>query len=423
MSMRIVVYPHAMELGGSQLNAVQLAGAVRDRGHEVVVVSEPGPLVDLVRELDLEHVPIPLRRRRPSPAIVRMLSDLVVERSIDVVHGYEWPPAVEAFYGPGLRDQAAVVATVMSMSVVPFFPRSIPLLVGTEQIRARALADGHRRVTLLEPPVDTVADDPELLRDNDFRATHGLSPDAPLVVVVCRLVPDLKRESLLAACDAIGELAAAGSPVQLAVVGDGPIRAEVEARAAKANAAAGRRAVVLTGQLDDPRPAYAAADVVLGMGGSALRALAFAKPLVVLGEQGFSELLTPESLPVFLDQGWFGLGPGSLGSGVPALRAAVERVVADPELRSRLGTFGRQLVLDRYSLSRAARTQEDEYVEAVRQRGSTGGVKRDAVRSGAGILGYKVHRKISRLRGRVAVDDANARPVRTPSASERQTTR
>ena len=43
--MKVLVYPHSMEVGGSQLNAVQVAGAVRDRGHEVIVISEPGPLV------------------------------------------------------------------------------------------------------------------------------------------------------------------------------------------------------------------------------------------------------------------------------------------------------------------------------------------------------------------------------------------
>src|ERR1700744_2010878 len=101
--MRIIVYPHAMEIGGSQLNAVQLAGAVRDRGHEVIVVAEPGPLVDVVRDLDLEHIPIPERRRRPSAEVAGLLTKRVEQRSVDIVHGYEWPPAVEAFYGPRLR--------------------------------------------------------------------------------------------------------------------------------------------------------------------------------------------------------------------------------------------------------------------------------------------------------------------------------
>ena len=63
--MKVLVYPHSMEIGGSQLNAVQVAGAIRDRGHEVIVVSEPGPLVTRVRAMGLEHIEIPPHRMRP----------------------------------------------------------------------------------------------------------------------------------------------------------------------------------------------------------------------------------------------------------------------------------------------------------------------------------------------------------------------
>jgi hypothetical protein len=62
--MRILVYPHAMEIGGAQLNAIHLAAAVRDLGHDVTVLSEPGPLVPQVAELGLAHVEVPLDRRK-----------------------------------------------------------------------------------------------------------------------------------------------------------------------------------------------------------------------------------------------------------------------------------------------------------------------------------------------------------------------
>lgn len=397
--MRVVVYPHAMELGGSQMNAIQLAAAVRDRGHEVVVVSEPGELVALVHDYGLEHVEIPLERSRPSRRVVGVLDRVVKDRGIDVVHGYEWPPAFEALYGPGLRGAAAPIATVMSMSVVPFFPRTIPLIVGTEEIRAEAVAAGHHRVTLLEPPVDTDADHPSV-SGAEFRKQYDLN-DGVLIVMVTRLVPDLKRPGLLAACDAVAEL----DGVQLAIVGDGPSRDEIAERAAAANARAGRRAVVMTGALSDPRPAYAAADISIGMGGSALRALSYGKPLVVVGEDGFSELLTRESLPRFLSAGWFGIG----GGGVPALREALRKVAESPQLRAELGEFGRQLVVDRFSLRRAAELQEREYEAAMGFRTGGGARALDVVRSASGLLSYKVKRKISRLRGRLVVDDANAR--------------
>ncbi|HVV19469.1 MAG TPA: glycosyltransferase family 4 protein [Pseudonocardiaceae bacterium] len=416
--MRIIVYPHAMEIGGSQLNAIQLAGAVRDRGHEVIVVAEPGPLVDMVRELGLEHVPIPERRPRPSPAVAGLLTRLVRERSVDVVHGYEWPPAVEAFYGPRLRLGTPVLATIMSSSIVPFFPKPIPLLVGTEQLQYSAREAGYPRVNLMEPPVDTDRDAPGVCGGStasDFRARYAPDPTLPLAVMVCRLVPDLKRESLLTACAAVETLAASGTPVRLVIVGDGPIRDEVAARAARTNESAGRELVVLTGEIADPRPAYDAADVVLGMGGSALRALSFGKPLIVVGERGFSELLTERTAPMFLTDGWYGLGAGSLGSGADGMAKALAQVCHDAGLRVQLGAFGRDLVLTRFSLRAAAETQEEEYRQAIASVTGRRPLLGDATRSAAGVFGYKVKRKISRWRGTVAVDDANAQAVLAPT--------
>lgn len=406
--MRILVYPHSMEIGGAQLNAIQLAGAVRDLGHEVIVLSEPGPLVERVRDMGLEHLEIPLNRGRPSLGVLGRLVRLVRERGVALVHGYEWPPVIEAFFGPGLRLRTPVVGTVMSMSVAPFIPRTVPLLVGTERIRETALAAGHRNVALLEPPVDTDADNPSV-DGRSFRAQHGIDPDEILVGMICRLVPELKLEGLLASCDAMGELGRTDCRVRLVIVGDGAASNEVAERGRKANAIAGRQIVLLTGEIADPRPAYAAADVVVGQGGSALRGMAFGKPLIVVGEDGFSELLTPDSVSTFLRQGWYGLGPGSLGSGVPALRLALERLIGSPELRHQLGAYARQIVLDRFSLHHAARVQEGQYLAALKARLATGPLVVDLVRSAAGVLGSKLWRKYQRWHGSAPVDDCNAR--------------
>lgn len=408
--MKVLVYPHSMEMGGSQLNAVQVAGAIRGRGHDVIVVSEAGPLVGRVNAMGLAHIEVPQHRARPSPAVIRMLGDLVRHHAVDVVHGHEWPPIIEAFLGVDLPGRAAVVGTVMSMSVAPFLPRSVPLTVGTEMIRQAAAADGYRQVALLEPPVDTQADHPSF-DGSDFRISHGIAPDEVLLAMICRLVPDLKLEGLLSACDAIGDLALAGLPVRLVVIGDGPARDQVAMQAAKVNASVGRMVVLLAGEMADPRPGYAAADIIVGQGGSALRGMAFGKPLVVVGENGFSELLTPDSAPIFLRQGWYGLGPGSRGAGVAALRSVLEPVVASAPRRRALGIFGRRLVEQRFSLDHAARTMEETYLSAIRNRASAGQRLVEAARCGVGVARYKLQRKYRRWLGTASTDDGNARAM------------
>jgi len=187
--MKILVYPHMLSIGGSQLNAVELAGAVARRGHDVTVFGRPGPLVDVVRTWGLRFEEAPESGRRPSIAVAKALVRLVERDGYDLVHGYEWPPVLEAFYGPCLRRGIAVVATVLSMSVPSFLPGVVPLIVGTRQLQAAA-GDRPTLVWVLEPPVDLTANAPSD-DDGTFRKAHDLDPATPLVVIVSRLADDL----------------------------------------------------------------------------------------------------------------------------------------------------------------------------------------------------------------------------------------
>ncbi|MFJ4026140.1 glycosyltransferase [Paenarthrobacter sp. NPDC089989] len=408
--MRIVVYPHDLGLGGSQLNAIELGAAVQALGHEVILFGQPGPLVRRAKELGLDYVQAPVPGKRPSPAVIRALGRLARERGVDIIHGYEWPPVLECLAASKIAGSTAV-ATVMSMAVAPFIPYSMPLMVGTEQIRRYEEKAGRGTVRLMEPPVDTAANSPDAdPATRAFRERWGLADAAMHVVCVSRLAHELKLEGILAAMDAVMDLSRAGE-VRLVVVGSGPAEATVRDRAKQINAEAGRTVVVLTGEIADPRPAYEVADVVLGMGGSALRGMAFAKPLVVQGEEGFWELLTPESLPTFLWQGWYGTGPGSSGRGSRALAAILARLLDDQGLRNALGSYGRRLVVERFSLQHSAQRQLDLYKEV------SGAPKRQVALAQAEATAlaryaaYVARRRWLRLRGKAALDDFNSRPL------------
>ncbi|MDI2033924.1 glycosyltransferase [Paenarthrobacter nitroguajacolicus] len=407
--MKILVYPHDLRMGGSQLNAIELGAAVKELGHEVVLFGQPGPLVARGTELGLEFIPAPLPGKRPSPWVINALARTVRERRIDIVHGYEWPPALECLAAAKLVRGTAAAATVMSMAVAPFIPKSMPLMVGTEQIRQAESSLGRTRVYLMEPPVDVPAN--TVVADvAGFRARWGLRDDVFTVVCVSRLVQELKLEGILSAIDAVGRLAGE-FPVRLVIAGSGPAEATVAARAQRVNEVAGESTVILTGELSDPRPAYAAADVVLGMGGSALRGLSFAKPLVVQGERGFWELLTPDSLPVFLWQGWYGSGPGSTGPGTVGLVPVLKKLLEDGGLRSELGSFGRSVVEDRFSLTAAAHRQERLYQRFMAERSGLPFGLRAEASALSQYASYVLRRRYLRLRGMEPSEDFNARPV------------
>ena len=411
--MRIAVYPHDMEIGGSQLNAIEIAAEVQRRGHPTVIVGRPGALVARVQELGLEFVELPAPSKRPSRRVAMAIRRLVHDRELDIVHGYEWPPTLEALWA-GHGRRAATVSTVMSMAVAPFIPKTVPLLVGTEQIAAAEREFGRLDVGLLEPPVDLDTNDPRADNSADaFRAEYDFTPEDILIVVVTRLAHQLKLEGLLTAMTAVGRV---GRPARLVIVGDGPAHDEVHAAADAANARFGAGTVTLTGQLADPRPAYAAADITIGMGGSALRALAFAKPLVVQGEQGFFKLLTPASVDEFLWAGWYGRGAGA-ETGADTLATELAGLVDDASRRAELGAYGRRLIEDRFSVVAAADRQIACYKAALTAAPPPSSLAWHETVGGFRYVGYYVAKRIRRALGKEGSDDFNVRPVsgRTPA--------
>lgn len=370
---RILVGLHHTELGGSQLNGLDLATATRDRGIDVHVLAAhagaPGPIADLTRDrgLPLTLVHHPYSRSQRGWLYRRTIADrmtaLVRDRDIDLVHAYE-DLVLEALYGPHLRLRTSLVGTVYAMSVPTWLPRHTPLVAGTQQIVDAANAAGQE-AWLIEPPINTTADDAALVDTTAFRIAY---PGRPLFVIVSRLEPDMKQDGIQRTIGAMRVLDG-----QLVVVGDGPSRGVLEAEASRVNESVKRVAVVIHGPMNDPRPAYASADVVLGMGGSALRAMSFGKPVVVLGIGGFSRECTPATAPYFFADGFYGVGDGR-----PAPLIEQIRLVLDQ--KEELGRWSRDTVVARYGLDAAAEALERIYEVALPP--TRLGVTTTAVRTG-----------------------------------------
>ncbi|MGR6997470.1 hypothetical protein ACU686_04085 [Yinghuangia aomiensis] len=161
----------------------------------------------------------------------------------------------------------------------------------------------------------------------------------------------MKQESIERCIDAVAALDPELPGIRLLVVGGGSAEEDIGRRADKTNADLGRRAVVRTGPLDDPRAAYACADVVCGMGSSVLRGMALGAAAVVVGERGFTEPVRPDTIPVFDRLGFYGVGEGVDPAADP-LPAMLLDLFQDADRRSELASWSAELVRGRMSLKR-----------------------------------------------------------------------
>lgn len=346
--MKILVFAHRLEFGGTQVNGIDLAAAMRDmHGHEVVLFATTGPLVELAQEKGLRYTPAPDARFHPSPARMGALRDVVRRERPDLVHAWDWWQCLDAYYSVHLPMGMPMVVTDMMMEITRVLPMKLPTTFGTPELVDLAKAAGRRRVELILPPVDIAKNHPSAADPQPLRERCGITTKEITIVTVSRLSDFMKSESLLRTIEVVRALGRE-LPLRLVIVGDGAARPRLEALATQTNAELGRPAVVLTGALVDPRPAYAMADIVVGMGGSSLRGMAFGKPVVVVGKNGFARAFDPESADFFRYYGMYGTGDGNTDNA--QFIAAIRRLAADAEERAALGEFSRAFVIREYSL-------------------------------------------------------------------------
>lgn len=166
--------------------------------------------------------------------------------------------------------------------------------------------------------------------------------DPGRVVAVGRLVPEKGHADLI---DAVARLRRAGRDVRVTIVGEGPERPRLAARAAAAGVP-----LELTGARSpaDIEPIYASAAVVVvpsrreGYGLVAAEALARQRPVVATAVGGLADVVTTD--PVHGPTGW------SVPSGdAAALARAIAAAMDDPEEAARRAAAGAARVAARWS--------------------------------------------------------------------------
>jgi len=356
-----------LALGGCQINAIDLAQALRGRGHAVFVF---GFVDDQVRHSVIPYaeangVEVELLPAGGLRATARQMSVLAEAHRTDVVHVFgPWLGPAAAVASTTWRERA-VVETNWNMENFFWGSPHVPLIVGTGAMAAEARRRRRAAVHLMEPPVNTSVDHPEATTGARFREQHGIGDDELLGVVVSRLDHDMKAEGIEYAIECLR--APELGRLRLVIVGDGDARAALASAAESVNRALGRPAVTLVGPMLHPAPAYAAADVVLGMGGSAIRGLAHGKPVIVLGVNGFALTYRPGSVPHFRENGFYGVDAPE--GGVAMLTKELIALL-DHQLRRDLGQYGLDEVRDRFGLDAAAASLEAIYRDALSARPS-----------------------------------------------------
>lgn len=345
--MRIVHVDSARGWRGGQNQVFLAARGMAERGHAVTVVCEDAqPLARRCREAGLTVVPTRFTGDL-SPFAIATLAGLFRLRGPEAVQLHD-PHAVSA--GVIAARLAGSRARLVATRRVDFalkgplsrakYRGCARVIAVSDAIRRVLIAGGldHERLRLVHEGVPDRVARPG---GRETLAALGVPADARVVGNVAAMVDHKDQATLLAA---FATVAGRDPRAHLVLLGDGPLRAALVARAAQADLA-GR--VTFAGFRDDLDALFPAFDVFClsshmeGLGTSLLDAMCFGRPIVGTAAGGIPEAVAD----------------GVNGRVVPvrepaALAVALVELLASPALAAQFGAAGRRRFEDHFTDAR-----------------------------------------------------------------------
>ena len=275
----------------------------------------------------------------------------------------ERPSVVHTFHGHVLDDYFSRPLSLFFRHLERRLARSTDCLVTVSARDAEDLSQRHavaprEKFQVIENGIDLAPyRPPDAALRRAGRLRLGAGDSARLILVSARLAP-IKQHRLL--FDALDRLPASVLPVEVHLLGDGPLRSDLERRATRLREGV---AVRFHGFRDDLPAVLPAADLVAlssrreGMPLALIEAMAAGVPVVATAVGGVPELVI---------QGKTGLLVPDGDSG--SLAFALGRVLSDLQLARRLGIAGRRRALERHGLDRVVREHAELYRRLLRTR-------------------------------------------------------
>ncbi len=421
MALKILMATMSLGIGGAETHIVELAGELKKRGMDVVVVSNGGVYVPDIEAEGIRHYTAPLARRKVRDMLrsLFLLRRIIKKEKPDIVHAHARIPAFlcgllqKTMRFPFVTTAHGVFQLGIGLNQLTNWGQKT--IAVSEDIREYLKSNygiSDRDIVVTVNGIDTDKFSPDV-SSSRVREEFGLDNAGPVLVHVCRLdeSASLVARQLIALAP---ELEEELPGMTLLIVGGGDDYENLYQAAQRNNYETGRRTVIMTGARTDIAELVALGDLFIGVSRAALEAMAASKPVILAGAEGFLGLFTPYNLDAAQESNFCARGH-VMPSG-QRLKEEIVQVFDDmtQSERETLGRFGRELITRDYSVSRMTDDCMMVY-SAVRRR------RYNVVMSGYYGFGnagdeailQAVHQNIDRTNGDIAITVLSSNPEDT----------
>jgi glycosyltransferase involved in cell wall biosynthesis len=362
----------SLSIGGAEALVYDLSRKLVSSGFRVsVCYLDPGPWADKLTELGIRVVQLPWRRRVDLELVARMISEIRKDPP-QIVHTHLFK---SDFHGRLAARIASVPVVVSTLHTCSGWARNPALgmayglstnladriIAVAEEVREYSLhyfrVPSSRIVTIPNGvDVERYADKPDAGRS--LRMEFGIAQDAPLIGIVARLEPPKDHATFLRAAALIKK---AVPIARFLVVGDGELCYSLQDLAAELELG---QSVIFTGRRSDIPEILSALDIMVlssiyeGLPMALLEGMAAARPFVSTMVGGVTGVIVDELTGLLVPP-----------SDPEAIASACLRLMANPDLRHRMGQAGLARVKEKYSLDKMFSEIRELYESLLARKG------------------------------------------------------
>lgn len=365
--MKVLLSLMKLDIGGAETHVIELAKELKRRGWDVIVTSNGGAFVKELEDFGIKHYSVPLQNKNPKNVLkaFKLLKQIIEEEKVDIVHSHARIPSFilgklhNKMKFPFVTTAHWVFTTKYGLKYITDWGQKTVAV--SEDIKEYLMANykiPESDITVTINGIDTDKFSPQTdkkpameefgLGENDNTIVYVSRMDESRSLVAHHLIESVKR------LDPIVE------NLKVVIVGDGDDFEKVKAETEAVNKELGREAIMLAGARVDIAELIAPCKLFVGVSRAALEAMAEEKPVIVAGNEGYIGTFSEDKLQVALDTNFCCRGCGE---------STVDKLAQDigeffgmwQEDRDKLGQFGRNLILENYSVKRMADDNESVY--------------------------------------------------------------
>ncbi|HSE98482.1 MAG TPA: glycosyltransferase [Blastocatellia bacterium] len=361
-----------LDIGGTERQAVELLKRLDPERYDVrlAVIHRGGPFFDEIAGR-FPHVPeFPLTSFYNRNAIrqIARLRDLMIDERIDILHAHDFYAGIIGAVAARLASVRVVAAQrhlklsdrrVHQWGTYLIHRLAHRILVNSEAIRESITASGNARrekivvirngLTAVE---QTTGEDlyPAHTRSDELRRELALNPRAKLVGMVARLQPVKGHRFFL---EAAARVSKEMPEVHFVLVGDGPLRNEIEERAIELGIS---DRIHLLGDRSDASRLVSSFDLAVlsslheGLPNAVMEAMAAGVPVVATAVGGTKELITDGETGYLVEP-----------SDADGLGERICFALRNRERSAEVAERGREFVMSRYGIKRMVASVEELY--------------------------------------------------------------